>query len=150
MIHDQLSNALIYGFSNPRLQKGLDFLRSSRAAGLPVGRVDLEGDRLFAMMQEYPTRVEKDCTWEAHQRYIDIQCVVSGVEEIRYAPITTLQIVEPYNPEQDFTKLEGTGAILRFHAGTFAIFFPHDAHKPCMAPGGVAGPVKKIVVKVAV
>jgi biofilm protein TabA len=82
VIHDHLSNASNYAFPNPLLQKGLDFLRSSAVASMQVGRTDLDGDRLFAMLQEYPTRPEKDCFWEAHRKYIDIQYIFSGVEDI--------------------------------------------------------------------
>lgn len=115
-----------------------------------VGRIELDGDRLFAMMQEYPTKPEKDCFWEAHRKYIDIQYICDGVEEIGYAPLTSLKVIEPYDAGKDFVKLAGSGSILRMPAGMFAVFFPHDGHKPCMAANGVVAPVRKIVVKVAV
>jgi len=47
-------------------------------------------------------------------------------------------------------KLTGNGGVLRLPSGMFAIFFPHDVHKPCIAPDGVVALVLKIVVKVAV
>ncbi|MGD0769953.1 MAG: YhcH/YjgK/YiaL family protein [Tepidisphaeraceae bacterium] len=150
MIHDHISNASNYAFPNPLLQKGLDFLRSPEAASLPVGRLDLDGDRLFALVQEYPTRPKKSCFWEAHRKYVDIQYVVSGVEDIGYAPLASLKILEPYDSAKDMMKLTGNGGVLRLPSGMFAIFFPHDAHKPCMAPNGSVAPVRKIVVKVAV
>jgi YhcH/YjgK/YiaL family protein len=150
MVHDHISNASHYAFPNALLQKGLDFLRSSDAASMQIGRIDLVGDQLFAMMQEYFTRPEKDCFWEAHRKYIDIQYICAGVEEIGYAPLDSLKVIEPYDAAKDFAKLAGDGSILRIPAGMFAIFFPHDAHKPCMAPDGVGAPVRKIVVKVAV
>jgi YhcH/YjgK/YiaL family protein len=150
MILDQISNASNYAFGNPLLQKGLDFLRSPEAASLPVGRFELEGDRLFALVQEYPTKPQMDCFWEAHRKYIDIQYIVSGVEDIGYAPLASLKIIEPYDSAKDMMKLTGDGSVLRIPAGMFTVFFPHDAHKPCMAPSGVVASVRKIVVKVAV
>jgi YhcH/YjgK/YiaL family protein len=149
MIHDHISNASNYAFPNPLLQKGLDFLRSPEAASMPVGRFEIEGDRLFALVQEYSTRPQKDCFWEAHRKYIDIQFVSAGVEDIGYAPLASLKIVDPYDSAKDMMKLTGNGSVLRTSAGMFAIFFPHDAHKPCMAPNGVIAPLRKIVVKVA-
>jgi biofilm protein TabA len=150
MILDYISNASNYAFPNALLRKGLDFLRSSDAASMPVGRIDLAGDQLFAMMQEYSTRPEKECFWEAHRKYIDIQYICAGVEDIGYASLASLKIIEPYDLAKDFVKLAGEGSVLRIPAGMFAIFFPHDAHKPCMAPNGVVAPVRKIVVKAAV
>jgi YhcH/YjgK/YiaL family protein len=150
MIHDHISNASHYAFANPLLQKGLDFLRSPQASSLPNGRFEIEGDRLFALTQEYPSKPEKDCFWEAHRKYIDIQFVSRGVEEIGYAPQSSLKIIEPYDSAKDMMKLAGNGSVLRLPAGMFAIFFPQDGHKPGMAPDGVVAPVRKIVVKVAV
>lgn len=150
MIHDHISNALNYAFRNLLLKKGLNFLGSTEAASMAVGRIDLEGDRLFVMMQEYPTRPEKECFWEAHRKYVDIQYIVAGVEDIGYAPLAGLEIVEPYDAARDFVKLAGHGSVLRIPAGMFAVFFPQDAHRPCMAPNGLVAPVRKIVVKAAV
>lgn len=150
MIFDLLAHADLYTFPNPLIRRGLDFLRSSRAASMPVGRMDIESDRLYAMKQEYPTRTDANCFWEAHRRFIDIQYLVDGVEDIAYAPISSLSVLEPYDEGRDFVKLAGTGTVLTVSAGMFAIFFPHDAHKPCMASRGVVAPVQKIVVKVAV
>jgi YhcH/YjgK/YiaL family protein len=148
MIHDHISNAVNYAFPNPLLGRGLSFLRSPEAAKLPVGRFEIDGDRLFALVQEYPTKLEKDCFWEAHRKFIDIQFVASGTEEIGYAPLSTLKIIEPYDATKEMMKLAGNGSVLRFTAGMFAIFFPHDAHKPCVAASGVVSPVRKIVLKV--
>ena len=149
MIHDHISNASNYTFPNPLLGKGLAFLQSPEAAKLPVGRFDIDGNQLFALVQEYPTKLEKDCFWEAHRKFIDIQFVAAGTEDIGYAPLTSLKVIEPYDATKEMMKLAGNGSVLNFTAGTFAIFFPHDAHKPCMAAGGMVSPVRKIVVKVA-
>jgi YhcH/YjgK/YiaL family protein len=150
MVLDYLSNVSNYSFAHPLLQKGLDFLRSPGAASMQAGRIELEGDRLFAMMQEYPTRLEKDCFWEAHRKYVDIQYICDGVEEIGYAPLANLKVIQQYDAEKDFMKLAGEGSVLRIKAGMFAVFFPWDGHKPCMAVDGVAAAVRKIVVKVGV
>jgi YhcH/YjgK/YiaL family protein len=45
--------------------------------------------------------------------------------------------------------LQGDGDYVTVGAGSFVIFFPEDAHMPCMAAGEPAK-VKKVVVKVAV
>jgi YhcH/YjgK/YiaL family protein len=149
MIHDHIFNAANYAFPNPLLGKGLAFLQSSEVAKLPTGRFEIDGDRLFALVQEYSTKLGKDCFWEAHRKFIDIQFVASGTEAIGYAPLSTLKIIEPYDAAKEMMKLSGNGSVLNFTAGMFAIFFPQDAHRPCMAAGGVVSPVRKIVVKVA-
>lgn len=149
MIHDHISNASNYSFPNPLLGKGLAFLDWPEVYRLLTGRHDIEGDRLFALVQEYSTKPEKDCFWEAHRKYIDIQFITSGVEEIGYAPVTALKITKPYDDDKERMELSGSGSTLTLTSGMFAVFFPHDAHKPCMAANGVVAPVRKIVVKVA-
>jgi YhcH/YjgK/YiaL family protein len=149
MILDQITNASLYQFKNPRLARGLEFLQSENVAILPPGRIDLEGDHLFALVQEYPTRIESECFWEAHRKYIDIQYLITGKERIDYAPLSLLEITKPYDLTKDRLELFGNGSRLQLSVGMFAIFFPHDAHRPCMATP-IPAPVKKIVVKVAV
>jgi YhcH/YjgK/YiaL family protein len=149
MILDALANAGLYAFSNPRLVRGFEFLRSRDLTTVPVGRVEIDSDLLFASVQEYPTRLPDQCFWEAHRKYIDIQYVIRGTERIGYAPLASLRVAQPYDEAKDFAKLDGTGDVLRVDAGMFAVFFPHDAHMPCMAADAPA-PVRKVVVKVAV
>ena len=150
MIFDHISKASLYSFPNPLLVRGLQFLREQNPSELEIGRITLDGNRLFALVQEYPTRPEPDCFWEAHRKYIDVQFLAGGVEDVGYAKLEELKIIQPYDATKDMTKLDGNGITLTLKAGSFAIFFPHDAHKPCMASGGKSGPVKKVVVKVAV
>jgi biofilm protein TabA len=147
MIMDQLNNAGLYQFSNPRIVRGLEFLQSESVASLTPGRIDLDGNLLFALVQEYSTRPEFECAWEAHRKYIDIQYLVAGQERIDYAPVASLQISNPYDSSKDRANYTGTGSLLHLQAGMFAIFFPHDAHRPCMAYRDPTS-VRKIVLKV--
>ncbi len=93
----------------------------------------------------------EECRFEAHDRYFDIQYVVSGKEMFGYVKREGLKEAVPYDSENDllfFEEPESCGSILP-EAGDFAVVPPEDAHKPrCVA--GAAGKVKKIVVKVKV
>lgn len=149
MILDHLSNAALYQFANPLIQRGLEFLKSTPMASLPLGRTDIDGDRLLAINQEYPTKPLTECFWEAHRKYIDIQYMISGQERIDYAPIDSLEIAVPYDAAKDRAELTGAGSSLELSAGMFAIFYPHDAHRPCVQAMESAR-VKKIVLKAAV
>src|SRR5580693_4129817 len=132
MIFDQLTNAGLYAFSNPRLLRGLQFLQSSDIASRAPGRYEIEGDQLFAMVQEYPTKPEAHCFWEAHRKFIDIQYVVDGIERMGFSPLGSLTVSQPYDELKDFMKLvrtsSGQPTMLEVPGGYFAIFFPHDAH----------------------
>lgn len=147
MILDHLSNASLYRSLHPRLARALEALSDPSLMTRPPGRYELDGQRLFAMIQEYTTKPADEGRWEAHRKYIDVQFVASGCEVIGHAPLSNLKIVEPYNAEKDVMFLAGPGTLLRLDAGMFAIFYPHDAHMPTLA---VSTPeaVRKVVIKV--
>jgi len=59
---------------SPAMTKALDFLKSEDATALVDGKVEIDGDRVYAMVLSYDSRVEDDGpTFEAHRKYIDIQ-----------------------------------------------------------------------------
>lgn len=148
MIVDLLMNVERYGALLPGLTAGLDFLRARKFERVEPGRVEIDGDRLFAIVQEYETKAPGSGKWEAHRRYWDIQYVVQGVEVMHWANITHLE-AGTYVPEKDFLPLEGSGDLITLRTGMVAILSPQDAHMPGMA---IERPerVRKVVVKVAV
>lgn len=149
MIFDSLNHAEIYRDVHPLFRRAFDVLRSGELPARPDGRYELEGDRLFAMVQRYATRPIEQGRWEAHRRYIDIQYIAEGQERIGHAMLQTLRVTEAYDEAKDVMFLEGEGSFLTASAGQFAVFYPHDAHMPSLA---VQSPqqVLKIVFKVAV
>lgn len=148
MIVDTLENASRYEGLHERFKAAFDFLRSANLVALQEGRTELEGDRLFVLMQAYQTKPLEGGKLEAHRKYIDIQFVVSGEEVIGYAPLTTQAPVESFNEEKDIGFYHGDASFVKLSAGMFAIFYPEDAHLPGRYLQ-VASPVKKIVIKVA-
>jgi YhcH/YjgK/YiaL family protein len=148
MITDTIANASSYFSLSPRIGAALRYLMQPDRSAVPLGRHEL-GDGLYAIVQDYSTRFEHDCFWEAHRKVIDVQFVVSGVEAIGWAPIQQLKVKHEYDPERDLTVLEGVGQPLRLEPNSFAIFMPHDAHMPQMFADKPAL-VRKIVVKVPV
>jgi biofilm protein TabA len=150
VIIDTIEHISVCKGINPNLDLGLDFLLSAPSATLEEGRHQIDGDRVYAILSSYLTH-EKDAEhFEAHRRYIDIQSLLSGSELIYWAPLRLLTETQAYSEERDFSSLEGAErSALTIGAGTFAIFFPQDAHKPGCMLGG-AEKVKKIVIKARV
>jgi biofilm protein TabA len=113
-----------------RLRLGLDYLRAL-PADQPVGRVEIEGDGLFCMVQEYTTTPAPERKFESHRRYADIQAVLVGRESIYYSPLAQLQVTEAYEAERDCAIY--TGADIQpvyLEPGNYAVFWPQDGHKP--------------------
>ena len=149
MILDQLANSATYEKLHPGFSAAFYFLRKTDLASISAGRYAIDGERIYAIVQEYDTKPLAEGMLEVHQRYIDIQYLVAGEELIGYAPLTGQTEHVPYDSAKDIAFLEGAAEPIRVQQGQFAIFFPHDAHMPGRTTGAPAH-VRKAVIKVAV
>jgi len=147
MILDQLTNAHFYFSLGARFAAAFRFLAETNLADLPSGKQTIQGDELFALVNDYTTQPLEKCRFEAHRRYADIQLMVRGLERIGVANLASMKVDEPYIAERDVAFFHGLGDLITLAEGTFAVFFPQDAHQPGIA---VAEPIqcRKVVMKV--
>ncbi|MGD9641845.1 MAG: YhcH/YjgK/YiaL family protein [Elusimicrobiales bacterium] len=135
----------------PGLALALAWLRRPETAALPDGRYELDGERVFAMVQRYET-LAGEPRFEAHRRYADVQYLAAGSEIIAAAPLAALSVTEAYDAARDIcfgAVPAGRASRLTLAAGELAILYPEDAHAPRLAAGAPAA-VTKIVVKVEI
>lgn len=113
----------------------------------PVGRVEIDGDRLFCLVQEDLTEPVDERRGEFHQEYLDIQLLLSGREWIGVGP-QQYRLAELSHPHPDlwFVDVEQE-SWLAMLPGDFAIFYPGELHRP-LCTQGLPAPVRKLVVKV--
>jgi YhcH/YjgK/YiaL family protein len=134
------------------LRKAFDFLRGRNLYALPDGRVDIDGDRVFALVQRYETVRTEAPMFEYHRKYIDVQFIASGEEVIGWAIAETMKITEAYDEKKDIcfgTVKKGKWTPVLLQAGQTAVLWPEDAHAPKLAADDPIQ-VMKIVIKVAV
>ena len=148
MILDTLENYQLYSTINERIAKGFAFLRTTDLDAIPSGKHDIEGDTIFALVQEYQTKPLNECKLESHKKYIDIQYVIRGEEFIGVTTKNNQKILEQ-DEDKDYTFYEGTTSLVRVSKGMFTIFFPDDLHQPCVQTESAAE-VKKVVIKVLI
>lgn len=148
MILDLISNASRYESLHPGFAGALRWVAKTELHRLSVGRHEIDGQRLFALVNRDPGKGRQAARLESHRRYIDIQITLAGEEEIGYRPVAECSAPEvPFLPDNDIAfYAEPPETWLAVPPGRFAIFFPADAHAPL---AGV-GELHKIVVKVAV
>jgi len=146
MILDRLDNAEQYARLNDAFAAAFRFLRRVDLARLPPGRHGIDGDRVYAVVANDKARRREEAKLEAHRKYIDIQFVISGNEEMGWKPLKSCGAVSvAYNPEKDIEFLAGSpDTWITVAPGSFVIFFPEDAHAPLVG----AGTIHKVVVKV--
>jgi biofilm protein TabA len=151
MIVTDLEHAAEQIALTPALQKAIAFLQQVRSQSLADGRVEIDGNRVYALVQSYDTKISEP-KFEAHRQYLDIQYIASGEEVIGWAFLDRMIVDAPYDEAKDaclgrVPALDVTP--VRLSAGQLAVLYPSDAHAPKLAANTPTA-VKKIVVKVAV
>jgi YhcH/YjgK/YiaL family protein len=136
-----------YHLNKAYWDKAFTFLKEHDLQRLAVGRYPIDGENVFALVTENPTRDYDSTKWESHRNYIDLHYVASGEEKIGVYPITRLTVTKSYDASADLTNYSGTGKTYTARPGTFFLFFPSDGHRPGITPGGKKTD-KKIVIKI--
>ena len=148
MILDRVEQADLYADLSPHFAKAFAFLRQDDLAGLAEGRHDIDGEDIYAIVLKGAGQDRSQAKLEVHRKYIDIQYLVAGRDDIGWANYSLCK-----NPTGDYDSAndcqlfqDSPTAWVSLCPGDFAVLFPEDAH----APGTGDGEFHKIVVKVAV
>ena len=115
---------------------------------LPVEKYEIDGDRVYAMVAKDTGRKKEDALLETHEKYIDIQLILAGNDEMGWKTKSLCKHpTGEYDEEADIQFFaDDPDAWFPVGRGFFVIFFPEDAHMPLIS----AGQLHKVVVKVAV
>lgn len=151
MIADVLSQASLYRSLSPNLAKGFDWLAAFDPSTAD-GKYPIDGTQVFALVQSFSTGPASEKKLETHRKYIDIQYLFQGTELMQVTSRETVTPVGEFDTTKDIVFYnEPTHPVSEVivPAGSFTVFFPHDAHKPLCQVGSPA-PIRKVVVKVAV
>ncbi len=144
---DKRQCARQYHLNQAAWDNAFAYLKNTDLKTLANGRHAIDGDNVYAIVTEAPTKDYDKTAFESHRRYIDLQFVITGVENMAKAPVTAVTISKSYNATADIAYYNGEGKIYTVPEGTFMLFFPTDAHRPNITPGG-NNVVKKIVIKI--
>ena len=126
---------------NRKLDKVFEYLTEAlnqessthrRIFSLPVGAFEKYPitDDIFALEQVFYTKPREECFFESHRNYIDFQLCLSGIEQMEFSTISTLEENVPYDEETDFVKykLDHFASKLVLRKEDLAIFLPEDGH----------------------
>lgn len=147
MIIDVLKNSDRYATMHRGFDKAFAFLRRPDLQDLAVGRYEIDGDRVFAMVARDPGRNRELAQLETHEKYIDIQLVLDGRDDMGWRPQSLCRLpAGEYDADNDIRFFVDPPLVWQpVAAGMFAVFFPEDAHQPLIGNGMI----HKVVVKVA-
>ncbi len=117
-----------------------------------IGKYEIMGDNMFALVQSYDTRDIAECKIETHHEFIDIQTLLVGSERMFYSVVNALEVCDEYNADNDAAlyKYDTDKAVeYTLTPGIFTMFFPKEGHMPGVALKSGSAPVKKVVIKIA-
>ena len=134
------------------LDKAFAWLASKAYESLPVGRHEIDGEKVFALVSTYETKSRDACRYETHSAYVDIQMAIAGIEEVEVTTMADMEVLVPYKPDVAFWKLGRERNVHRIslQPGVLIVVFPEDVHKPGISTEGIPVSMHKVVVKVAV
>ncbi len=142
--HDDLS---VYPAA---IRRALQWLRTTDVLALEAGRLPIEGDDIYVLVQDLTTKSEARA--EAHSRYIDLMYWPEAGERIGVAPLTGKEHVVEDAPAKDKTLFDQVQEehFLTTAPGDFIVLFPWDVHRPGLDPAGEHVSFRKLVMKIAV
>ena len=138
------------------LHEGFEQIRSNlkKFADTSVlpGKYEIDGERIFAVVQSYETKPAAEDKFENHRKYIDIQYMVSGSEQIHIKEAKKLTVDLEFDAEHDyeFYKTPSSYVTAELEEEEFAVFYPGEAHRPGVMTKEGSMPVRKVIFKVMV
>lgn len=149
MIHDRIAHLAKYQTLSPLLAQAIEYVTKTDLTRLPLGRVEVAGEDIYAAVHEYQTKSEAAAKFEAHKTYVDLQIMVSGIERMDVAGIDGLTMNRPYDERADAWFFDRPARVqkLTVSAREFTIFMPHDVHAPTIAVDKSEA-VRKVVLKI--
>lgn len=148
MIYDTLKNIAAYKGISANMDRAIDFILGADFSGMPAERFEVDGANVYGFIQEPALRDPADAQFEAHRKYADIQIALTDGEVMGILPLEKVEKWNAFDAEKDigFSCTREKGVMLPVNAGEFVVFFPQDAHMPCLKGG--ADTCRKVVVKV--
>lgn len=150
MFFSNIQHAEKYNYLDRKFLAAYKWLRETDFSKLTASSYPIcEG--VTANLQEYDTVPASQGYFETHDKFFDIQYVISGKEQFGVCKREELVLHENF-PEKDlmfYEEPEISGSVL-LKAGDMIVVAPEDAHKPRCIAGSTPEFVRKVVVKVAV
>ncbi len=131
----------------------MDWLETTDWRALPTGRHAIDGDRVYALVQDAKTRTYSQAHYEVHRRYLDLQIDLEGHERMLVTPGDVV-------PCGDFDEASDKGYVdaapendnqigVTLGNGRFALLVCGEPHMPNIVPDGEqCGPIHKICFKI--
>ena len=148
MILSTLSQSNRYAALHPLFPRAFNYIRDTDLHQLAPGVHQIIEDKLFAIVEHVHGRTREAAKLECHRRYIDIQLVLEGDEQMGWKQLSDCHDpVDEYIAERDIRFFnDAPSTWIATPPDCFCIFFPEDAHAPLVGEGNI----RKVIFKIAV
>jgi YhcH/YjgK/YiaL family protein len=148
MILSTLKNSRQIESVHPLLKELFDYVASHDLLHAPLGRITIDGDRLFInnVLLDGASRNERPL--EVHRHYIDVHILLEGKETIGWKALENMRHFTKEYVEADDCALsdETPTCFIDLLPGQFLFVAPEDAHAPAIGEGKI----RKLIAKVKV
>ena len=117
------------------LARGIEALMKLDPSRIDAGRYEVEGDKLFVLIQDVDSRTFEESRSEAHSKFADVQIPLSASERYGFSlPQAGLAQVEDRLEANDVAFYENPSRefFMDIDPGTYVVFLPNELHRPCL------------------
>lgn len=132
------------------IRTAIEYLKSHDFTAMETGSYEIQGKDMYAQVMDAQTAPAESKRPEVHEKYIDVQFLVTGKERLGFTVDTGAYEVDERLEEKDliFYKSVEQEGFIEAVPGCYSIFFPEDVHRPAVASGEPMT-IRKVVVKVS-
>lgn len=139
-----------YEAKNPLFKKVFEFIDANGLDGLkkfPEGKHPIDADKVFVNFSDTLLKKPESAKFEVHDKYVDLQLVISGVERMGIKPRGELSELESDKMSEKDVKFYSDlpSDFLDLRAGEYVVFFPENGHAPAIGDGTVRKCIFKIL-----
>ena len=140
-------------YSKP-IREAIRYCRETDVSGMGESRIELKGEDFIVLICDRITEAKEKKLPEVHRKYAELQFMAEGSEMMGFYPDKgDNEVLEDCLEEKDTLYYKenpySEEKMLLMTPGTYAVFFPDDAHRPFCQVDEPAR-VKKIVIKIAI
>ena len=129
MIFDNIKNANDYYFLSAYFKQAFEYLQNNDLSAYKVGTYPILNQDIFFKIEEYNTQASTNKQYEAHEKYADIQFIISGAEYMSCTDVSAKKVIKPYSAENDIAFFDGeVSNLIQLQAGDFCVFLPNEGH----------------------
>ncbi len=131
---------------HPAFRPLFEYIKAQNWAETPLGRIELDGDRLFINNVGSTCIPMEQQVLEMHRDYIDVHVPLDKPEIIGWKSIESMQhLSKEYDKDNDFALSDDCpSTYVTVQPGEFAIVYPEDLHAPIIGEGKIRKLIGKV------